>query len=97
MSANISTNPNLFVFRNQISFKSAYFCSKTTLYAAVVFGGGAVLGFTTENQFGIPPYAIYLLFFVFGDLLYVLCDILYVRLAHFYIIKIRHRIRKYLK
>lgn len=68
-----------------------------TLYAAVVFGGGAVLGFTTENQFGIPPYTIYLLFFVFGDLLYVLCDILYVRLAHFYIIKIRHRIRKYLK
>jgi len=67
------------------------------LYAAVVFLGGALLGFTTENQFGIPPYAVYIGFFVLGDILYVLCDILYTRLVRLYIVKIRDRIRKYLK
>jgi hypothetical protein len=67
------------------------------LYAIVVFLGGALLGFTTENQFGIPPYAVYIGFFVLGDVLYVLCDILYTRLVRLYIVRIRDRIRKYLK
>lgn len=67
------------------------------LYAVVVFWGGALLGFTTENQFGIPPHAVYVGFFVLGDVLYVLCDILYARLVRLYIVKIRDRIRKYLK
>lgn len=67
------------------------------LYAVVVFLGGALLGFTTENQFGIPPYAVYIGFFALGDVLYVLCDVLYARLVRLYIVKIRDRIRKYLK
>ena len=67
------------------------------LYAIVVFLGGALLGFTTENQFGIPSYAVYIGFFILGDILYVLCDILYTRLVRLYIVKIRDRIRKYLK
>ncbi|MBQ3490677.1 MAG: hypothetical protein IJA86_08815 [Clostridia bacterium] len=66
-------------------------------YAAMIFLGGSLLGFTTENQFGIPPYAVYTAFFVFGNLLYLLCDILYARLVRFYIVKIRDKIRKYLK
>ena len=66
-------------------------------YAAMIFLGGAFFGFTTENQFGIPPYVINGLFFVSGNLLYVLCDILYTRLTRLYIVKLRDRIRKYLK
>ena len=67
------------------------------LYAAVIFLGGAFLGFTTENQFGIPPYVVYIVFFLSGNFLYLLCDILYERLVRLYIVKIRDRIRKYLK
>ena len=67
------------------------------LYAAVIFLLGALLGFTTENPFGIPPYAIYIAFFAVGDLVYVICDILYGRLARLYMFKYRERFAKHLK
>ena len=67
------------------------------LYAVTIFLGGSLLGFTTENQFGIPPYVVYIVFFACGNLIYLLCDVLYGRLVRFYIVKIRDKIRKYLK
>ena len=67
------------------------------LYAAVIFLLGALLGFTTENPFGIPPYAVYIAFFAVGDFMYVICDILYGRLARIYMFKYRERFSKYLK
>lgn len=67
------------------------------LYALLIILGGELLGFTVENTFGIPPYAMYIAFFVAGDLLYVICDILYARLVWFYMARLRERIKKYLK
>ena len=68
-----------------------------TLYAVMVFLLGELLGFTAENAFGIPPVAVYIAFFVLGNLLYIVCDIFYGRLARIYIVKFRHRFSKYLK
>ena len=67
------------------------------LYAAVIFLLGALLGFTAENPFGIPPYAVYIAFFAAGNFICVLCDILYGRLARLYVFKYRERFLKYLK
>ena len=67
------------------------------LYAAVIFLLGALLGFTAENPFGIPPYAVYIAFFAAGNFICVLCDILYDRLARLYVFKYRERFLKYLK
>lgn len=66
-------------------------------YALIIFGGGAMLGFTAENQFQIPPYLVYLSFFALGNILYVLTDILYARLVRLYMVKIRDKIHKYFK
>ena len=66
-------------------------------YAITIFGGGALLGFTVENPFGISSQGIYLAFFVLGNVLYILSDILYARLVRFYMIKIRDKIHKYFK
>jgi hypothetical protein len=66
-------------------------------FAAVVFLGGELLGFTTENQFGISPAGIYIAFFVLGNFLYLMCDILYGKLVSLYMIRFRDRIKKYLK
>lgn len=66
-------------------------------FAAVLFLGGEVLGFTTENQFGISPLGIYIAFFILGNFLYLMCDILYGRLVRLYILRYRGRIKKYLK
>lgn len=66
-------------------------------YGITVFGGGAMLGFTSENQFGIPPYVVYLAFFALGNVLYILSDVLYTRLVRLYMIKFRARIHKYFK
>jgi hypothetical protein len=67
------------------------------LYALTIFFGGKLLGFTAENQFGIPETVIWIAFFVAGNVLYIVCDILYGRLTWLYIRKIRDRISKYLK
>ncbi len=66
-------------------------------YTITVFLGGALLGFTAENQFGIPSYAVYFAFFALGNVLYVLSDILYTRLVRLYMVKIRDKIHKYFK
>ena len=73
------------------------FCLFNVLYAITIFCGSALLGFTTENQFGIPPYGIYIIFFILGNIICLLSDILYARLVRFYMVKIRDRFRKYLK
>ena len=67
------------------------------LYAVMIFLLGELLGFTVENAFGIPPVAVYIAFFAIGNLLYIVCDILYGRLAMIYIVRFRHRFSKYLK
>ncbi len=67
------------------------------LFLAIVFLGAELVGFTAENIWGIPPYAIYIAYFVFANLVYVLCDILFARLARLYFFKFRERIKKYLK
>ena len=67
------------------------------VWAVMIFLLGALLGFTTENPFGIPPYAIYIAFFAVGDLMYVVCDVLYVRLARVYMVRFRERFARYLK
>ncbi|MBQ8497869.1 MAG: hypothetical protein IJ489_10515 [Clostridia bacterium] len=66
-------------------------------FAAVIFLGGEVLGFTTENQFGISRNGIYIAFFILGNFLYIMCDILYGRLVQLYMIRFRDKIKKYLK
>ena len=66
-------------------------------YAVVIFLFGELLGFTAENSFGISPQIIYVAFFAIGNFMYILCDILYGRLARLYLRKLRDRIRRYLK
>jgi len=70
-------------------------CLFNIFYSVTIFVGGALLGFTAENQFGIPSYSVYLIFFALGNLLYFLSDILYARLVRFYMIRIRDKIHKY--
>ena len=67
------------------------------VFAAMIFLLGELLGFTAENAFGIPPYAVYIAFFAIGNLTYLLCDILYGRLARLYMFKFRERFARYLK
>ncbi len=67
------------------------------LFAAVIFLGGAALGFTTENQFGISASGVYIAFFLLGNFLYVVSDILYGKLALLYFLRFRDKIKKYLK
>ncbi len=67
------------------------------LYAAVIFLLGGLFGFTVENAFGIPPYAVFIAFFAVGNLVHLLCDILYGRLAKIYLLKFRERFARYLK
>jgi hypothetical protein len=67
------------------------------LFAAVIFLGGEVLGFSTENQFGISAKGVYIAFFIVGNFLYVMCDILYGRLTLLYFLRFRDKIKKYLK
>ena len=55
------------------------------------------LGFTVENAFGIPPRVIYIAFFVVGNLMYIICDVFYGRVARLYIFKIRYRFIRFLK
>ncbi|MBQ2988295.1 MAG: hypothetical protein IJD59_04245 [Clostridia bacterium] len=67
------------------------------VYAVMIFLLGELLGFTVENAFGIPPHFIYIAFFAVGNLVYLLCDILYGRLARLYMVKFRERFSRYLK
>ena len=67
------------------------------LYAVMIFLLGELLGFTAENSLGIPPVAVYIAFFAVGNLLYIVCDILYGRLARIYLVKFRHRFARFLK
>ena len=67
------------------------------MYAVQVFLFGELLGFTAENALGIPPAAVYIAFFALGNLLYIVCDVLYGRLARIYFFKFRHRFARFLK
>jgi len=67
------------------------------VYAAMIFLLGGVFGFTAENSFGIPVQIVYAAFFAVGNLMYLLCDILYGRLVRIYMARFRERIRRHLK
>ncbi len=67
------------------------------MFGAVVFLGAELLGFTTENAFGIPAFVFYIGYFVLANAVYVLCDILFARLARVYFFRVREKIQKYLK
>ncbi len=66
-------------------------------FAAVIFLGGELLGFMTENQYGISASGVYIAFFLLGNFLYVMCDILYGKLVKLYFFRFRDKIKKYLK
>jgi len=59
--------------------------------------GWELLGFTTENRFGLDPIFIVTAYLVLANLAFLLCDLLYTRLAAVYLKKYRNTIRKYLK
>ena len=67
------------------------------VYAGMIFLLGELLGFTVENAFGIPPRIIYIAFFAVGNLMYIVCDVFYGRVARIYIFKIRDRFIRFLK
>ncbi len=67
------------------------------IFSVIVLFGAELMGFTAENSFGIPPYVIYVLYFIFANTIYVLCDILFARLSRIYFLRFREKIHKYLK
>ncbi len=67
------------------------------LFGLIVIFGAELMGFTTENAFGIPAFAIYIAYFVLANVIYVLCDILFARLSRVYFYRFREKISKYLK
>ncbi len=67
------------------------------IFAMIVFFGAELLGFTTDNTFGIPPFVYYIAYFVLANIVYVVCDILYTRLSRIYFYRFRDKVRKYLK
>ncbi len=67
------------------------------LFGAIVYFGASLMGFETDNALGIPPFVFYIVYFVLANLVYILCDILFTRLARLYFYRFRDKIRKYLK
>ncbi len=67
------------------------------LFGAVVFFGAELMGFDTENAWNIPVFVFYIIYFVFANIVYVLCDILFTRISRVYFYRFRDKIRKYLK
>jgi hypothetical protein len=67
------------------------------VFALFFFLFGKFLGFTTENNFGIPASVIVVIYFVLANALFFLCDVLYARLVRIYLKKYREKIWKYLK
>ena len=67
------------------------------LFGAIVYFGAELMGFYTENIWGIPAFVFYIVYFVFANIVYILCDILFARLSLLYFYRFRDRIRKYLK
>ena len=68
-----------------------------SIFAITVFFGAELMGFSTENTFGIPPFVFYIAYFVLANIICVICDILYGRLSRLYFYRYRDKIRKYLK
>ncbi len=67
------------------------------LFGAIVYFGAELMGFSTENIWGIPAFVFYIVYFIFANIVYVLCDILFTRLSRIYFYRYRDKIRKYLK
>lgn len=67
--------------------------------AAVFTGylGGELLGFSTENRFGLDPILVVVIYLVLANLGFLACDVLYTRLVTVYLKRYRNTIRKYLK
>lgn len=64
---------------------------------AVGYFGWELLGFTTENRFGLSAGWMIAAYLVLANAVFIVCDILYTRLVWIYMKKIRNKIRKYLK
>lgn len=67
--------------------------------SAVLTGyfGWELLGFTTENRFGLNPMIVAAIYLVLANIAFVVCDLLYTRLVSWYLRRYRNTIRKYLK
>ncbi len=67
------------------------------LFGALSFLGAELIGFSTENAYGISPMLILVIYWTAANAVYIVCDILYHRLSFLYIRKYREKIRKLLK
>ena len=67
--------------------------------AAVTVGyfGWELLGFTTENRFGLSVGWMMAAYLILANVVFIVCDVLYTRLVLIYLKKYRNKIRKYLK
>ena len=65
--------------------------------AAVGYFGWELLGFTTENRFGLSAGWMIAAYLLLANTVFVICDILYTRLVLIYLKRYRNKIRKYLK
>jgi hypothetical protein len=67
------------------------------IFAAVIFLGAELMGFTTDNTLGIPSIVFYVAYFILANVVCILCDILFTRLSRIYFYRFREKIHKYLK
>ena len=75
--------------------------AKLLLYNALLlfltFFGAEIIGFSTENEWGIAAEIVVCVYIVLANVVYVACDILYKRLSILYLKKFREKIHRLLK
>ena len=75
--------------------------AKLLLYNALMLlltvFGAELVGFSTENDFGIAPQIVFAVYVFLANFVYVVCDILYKRLSLLYLKRFREKIYKFLK
>ena len=69
---------------------NAMLCATTAL-------GSELIGFSLENAYGIAPWIVLVAYAVLANVVLVVCDILYKRLAFLYLKKYRDKLKKFLK
>ena len=67
------------------------------LLCAITFLGAELIGFSTENAYGIAPWIVLTVYGFLANVVLVVCDILYKRLAFLYLRKYRDKLKKFLK
>lgn len=68
-----------------------------TLMLFLTFFGAELVGFSTENEWGIAAEIVMVIYIALANVVYVACDILYKRLSILYLKKFREKIHKLLK